>query len=349
MQKKMYFNKNYKVRNELAFPLKNRIHLGNLKKQILGSLLLVLLLLPYQAMGTGTEEKSHKVAAPDFYRGIYLNNGSARSMKRIDYFIQMAQKYKINSFVMDVQVGRKSKESMVSAEAVEKIKNAGIWPIARVVVFDQGFIHYPIPESIIQNRISVAEKAVQNGFGEIQFDYIRFADNHRLRQVKMEERYKVVEGFLERAGKVLKPKGIVISADIYGRIPLNQNDLIGQRMEGLAKVAHIISPMAYPSHYTWSKKLMSDPYHTVYITSKQGHDRVKGQAQIVTWIQGFKLKVGYSRLSLKNYIKEQIRAVEKAGVRGFLIWNAGQHYQESFQALNEYYQQSGKDTKKVEK
>lgn len=275
--------------------------------------------------------------APKFYRGIYLNNFSARSKKKLAFFIGKAKKYNINAFVMDVQYGRRGIESMVSKDLIDRVKKAGIWPIARVVVFDQGFNHYPVKKSIIKRRIDTAEKAAKNGFGEIQFDYIRFADNRRLRKVTLKQRYQVVEGFLERAGKRLEPYNAIISADIYGRIPLNQNDHIGQRMEGLARVVDIISPMAYPSHYTWSKRLMADPFHTVFITSKRGHDRVKGEAEIVTWIQGFKLRVGRSRMSQVKYIREQIRATEKAGIRGYLVWNASQKYGPTWKALAAHY------------
>lgn len=290
------------------------------------------------------ESYSFAISQPSFYRGIYLNSYTSRSNKKMDYFIKRAQKYRINAFVMDVQknAGRHGKRTkkimaMVSPKMIKKVKKAGIWPIARVVVFDQGFDHYPIDQSIVSDRLQIIRKAAQAGFPEIQFDYIRFADNGRLRHVGYKKRYAVIEGFLKRARKILKPHNTIISADVFGRIPLNRNDLIGQRMEGLAPVVDIISPMAYPSHYTWSRKLMSDPRHTVYITSHKGKKRVAGQAEIVSWIQGFKYKYRYSKHSFVGYIKAQIQAVEQAKIRGFLVWNAAQRYGPVFRALRSYY------------
>jgi hypothetical protein len=311
------------------------------------TLLLVIALL----LTLGLESYSFALSQPSFYRGIYLNSYTSRSNKKMSYFIKWAPKYHINAFVMDVQknAGRRGKRSkkvmaMVSTKMLQKVKKAGIWPIARIVVFDQGFDHYPIDQSIVRDRLKIARKAAQVGFPEIQFDYIRFADNGRLRHVGYKKRYAVIEGFLKKARKTLKPYNTLISADVFGRIPLNRNDLIGQRMEGLAQVVDIISPMAYPSHYTWSRKLMADPRHTVYITSHKGKKRVAGQAEIVTWIQGFKYKYRYSKHSFVGYIKAQIHAVEQAKVRGFLVWNAAQRYRPVFRALRSYYsKQKGKE------
>lgn len=288
--------------------------------------------------------QAHALERPVFYRGIYLSNTTSLSQKKITHFITMAQKYGINAFVMDIQKnnrrrrGHRAKKinSMVPKKIIAQVKKAGIWPIARLVVFDQGFHHYPVDQRIIKARLDLAEQAAKAGFPEIQFDYIRFEDSGRLRHVTLKQRYAVVEGFLAQAKNRLRPYKTITAADIYGRVPLNRNDIIGQRMEGLAKVVDVISPMAYPSHY-WTKKLMANPYHTVYITSKKGHDRIKGQAEIVTWIQGFKYRYTYANMSFVRYIMEQIRAVEKANVRGYLIWNAAQNYGPVWRAMKLYY------------
>ncbi|HNS82393.1 MAG TPA: putative glycoside hydrolase, partial [Methanolinea sp.] len=58
----------------------------------------------------------------------------------------------------------------------------------------------------------------------------------------------------------------------------------------LDKVADIICPMAYPSHYSWSRKFYADPYYTVHETSTRAKLRSKN-AMIVTYIQAFKMKM----------------------------------------------------------
>ncbi|MBN1534763.1 MAG: hypothetical protein JXA20_18980 [Spirochaetes bacterium] len=259
---------------------------------------------------------------PQFYRGIYLTVESGRKMERLRRFVELAKKSYINTMVIDVQSSRISK-CIIPREHVQYLLENGIHPVARVVMFPDGLKQYPLPKGLLEDRITIAREACENGFKEIQFDYIRFNDSGRNRHVSLNERYAFVEGILGQSREILKKYNVRIAADIFGRIPLNKSDLIGQRMEGLDKVVDIICPMAYPSHYTWSRKLQHDPYHTVYITSKNAAERTK-QAIIVTYIQAFKMRLGPTPFD--DYVAAQIRAVHDAKVGGFIMWNARQDY-----------------------
>jgi len=270
---------------------------------------------------------------PDFYRGIYLNVASARNMKKLASFVEMAKRSHINTFVMDVQTSR-YRECVVPLENVEYCIKNGIHPVARIVVFPEGLKSYPVPEWLIEKKMKIAESACKNGFREIQFDYIRFNDSKRLRYLTRQKRYEFIEGFLARAGKRLKKYDAKIAADVFGRIPLNRGDIIGQRMEGLDRVVDIICPMAYPSHYTWSKKLQHDPYYTVHWTSSQAKKRTN-HAQIVTYIQAFQIKLG--SMSFEKYIAEQIQAVHDSGVKGYFLWNAAQKYTVPLRVTRQFY------------
>jgi len=284
---------------------------------------------------------------PEFYKGIYLTVSSGRDTATLKKFISSAKKSHVNTFVIDVQRGG-SPHCAISKENVDLCIQNGIHPIARVVVFTDGLKHYPVAESLLQNRLTVAREACINGFKEIQFDYIRFTDYSVRGRVSLPERYRFIEGFLQNAREQLKKYNVRTAADIFGRIPLNKSDAIGQRMEGLDKVVDIICPMAYPSHYTWSRKLQSDPYHTVFITSKKANDRTK-KAEIVTWIQAFKIRVAMSGLSYDKYINAQVKAVHDAGIRGFILWNARQDYVVPFRALQDYYSSRGAVSKASQK
>jgi hypothetical protein len=247
----------------------------------------------------------------------------------------MALKYNLNAMVIDVQDSRFN-ECIIPKVHVDLCLRKGIHPIARIVVFPDGLKKYPVSKEFIKEKLDLAETACKRGFKEIQFDYIRFNDYRILRHLSYQEKYDFIEGFLGKARNHLKKYQIKVAADIFGRIPLNRGDTIGQRMEGLDRVADIICPMAYPSHYTWSKKYQSNPYFTVYLTSKRAHERTKS-AEIVTYIQAFDMKIGISKLSFEKYIREQIRAVHDAGIRGYLLWNARQDYMVAFQAINNFY------------
>ena len=265
------------------------------------------------------------MSRPDKYRGIYLHNYSARTATVLKQFVGEAKKNGINCAVLDMQDAVYFRPGEIPAANVRMCLTNGIWPIARIVVFPYGLKEYPVPERFFQERLELAKKAADLGFPEVQFDYIRFEDSGRLSGVSLEKRFQLVEGFLGRARTMLAARGVTVSADIFGRIPLNQNDPIGQRMEGLDKVVDFILPMAYPSHYSWSAFLIANPYATVYRTAVQGKARLK-KAGLVMYIQGFEMRVGPSGLSLPAYIAHQIKACDDAGVAGWIVWNAAQSY-----------------------
>ncbi|HNV48484.1 MAG TPA: putative glycoside hydrolase, partial [Spirochaetota bacterium] len=210
---------------------------------------------------------------PSFYKGIYLTSNSGKDFKKLQKYVSMAQEGRLNTLVIDVQDSR-IKESAIPKQNIDYCIEKGFHTVARVVVFPDGLKKYPVDPQYIANKLAVAENACKLGFREIQFDYIRFNDHGILKKIPLKEKYAFIENFLRKARAHLKPYNVRIAADVFGRIPLNKHDPIGQRMEGLDEVADVICPMAYPSHYTWSKKLMSDPYTTVFITSKKAKERV---------------------------------------------------------------------------
>lgn len=275
---------------------------------------------------------------PEFYRGIYLNVASAKDVNKLKKFIEEAKKASINTFVMDCQTS-KYQECVIPAENVQLCIENGIHPVARIVVFPAGLSTYPIADSVIKEKLEIAASACEKGFHEIQFDYIRFNDSGRLKQLSQEKRYEFIGSFLSRARESLKKYGAKLAVDIFGRIPLNQNDIIGQKMERLDDAVDFICPMAYPSHYTWSKKMQQDPYYTVYLTSRKADDRTKN-AEIVSYIQAFKMRLGNN--SYEHYILEQVKAVHESGVRGYIFWNARQDYDVPFSVITEYYKKNSK-------
>jgi hypothetical protein len=278
-------------------------------------------------------QNNSKYIFPEFYRGIYLNIVSARSMERLKKFVKMAKSSYINTFVLDTQSSRYRK-NIVPSGNIKYLLSNGIHPVARIVVFPDGLKRWPVSKKYLDSKLEIAESACIAGFKEIQFDYIRFNDSSRNRHVTLKERYAFIEGFLSRARKHLKKYNIKIAADIFGRIPLNRRDLIGQRMEGLDKVVDIICPMAYPSHYTWSRKYYADPYYTVFKTSENARKRAKN-SEIVSYIQAFRMKL--SGIPYSKYIREQLKAVRDAKIKGFFFWNARQKYTIPLRVTREFY------------
>ncbi len=272
---------------------------------------------------------------PKFYKGFYLNCGSGGSMEKLKGHLERARRAGLNAVVIDVQTPG-MRPAVTPKEHVDVCRAMGFHPIARVVVFPEGLKIYPAPKELLENRLEVAEAACRAGFREIQFDYIRFNDHGVIGAPSRSERYDYIAGFLGSARKRLAKYDVRIAADIFGRIPLRIDDPIGQKMEVMDSVVDVICPMAYPSHYTWSKKMMADPYYTVHLTSLKARERAK-KAEIVTWIQAFRMKVKKSGLTYDKYVEAQLRAVHDAGIRGFLLWNASQDYEVPLAACENFY------------
>ncbi|MBN1501583.1 MAG: hypothetical protein JW982_15605 [Spirochaetes bacterium] len=289
---------------------------------------------PIKAAVITESEPAVTYSYPQFYRGLYLAYWSAKDPVRFKKFLSDAKGAHINTFVVDVQPS-KNGECNIPAEHVSEMISNGIHPIARIVCFDQGLRTFPVPESKINFLYTLAENSAKAGFKEIQFDYIRFEDSSALKKMTLEEKYTFIRSFLNGARKHLEKYDVKIAADIFGRIPLNDRDLIGQKMEVLDEVTDVICPMAYPSHYTWSPKYYNDPYYAVHITSKRARERTKN-AKIVSWIQAFEIKIPKS-MGYTKYLTEQIQACHDAEITGYLFWNARQIYTEPLRVMKNYY------------
>jgi len=279
-----------------------------------------------------TSEAEHKY--PDFYKGFYLNSASGKNIEKLSGFISKAKSAGLNTVVIDVQTAAMD-NSVTPQKNVEYCIENGFHPIARVVLFPDGLSDYPILIASLEKRLVVAEAACQAGFKEIQLDYIRFNDHGVLKHLTIKQKYQIIKEVVEKFKDRLEKFNVRIAVDVFGRIPLNIDDPIGQKMEVFDEVVDVICPMAYPSHYTWSKKMMNDPYYTVHLTSVKAKERAK-KSIIVPWIQSFQMKVKQTGLGYEMYVEEQIKAVNDAGVSGFIFWNASQEYDIPFAASKKF-------------
>lgn len=165
---------------------------------------------------------------------------------------------------------------------VQKCKEKGIYLIARIVAFKDPVLARAVPElslhktdgSIFYDKsglawvdpyrtevwdylVSVGAAAVQIGFDEVQFDYVRFSTDSGMKQVDFsgsaEGRTKTeaITGFTEYASERLRGMGAAVSADVYGVVIDSRVDqeIVGQDYAELCRSLDAISPMVYPSHY----------------------------------------------------------------------------------------------------
>lgn len=190
----------------------------------------------------------------------------------------------------------------------------------------------------------IAETAAMSGVDEVQFDYIRFPAEGEARNATYPHQKEgiakvdIICDFLKDVRARVAQYNTSLAVDIFGVTAWQSKvDIanLGQDLKKMAPYLDVLSPMLYPSHfhagYDGFANPGSEPYYFVHTGVKQAKVILSGEATaLVPWIQGFDL---HSPNFGTNYIREQVRACAEEGIRGFLIWNAGNNYSVSFAAL----------------
>jgi hypothetical protein len=196
----------------------------------------------------------------------------------------------------------------------------------------------PYDETIWEYNIRVAEEVVKLGFGEVQFDYIRFPEPYRSLPTQVFPNQKgrskpdVLAEFLRTANGRLDKLGVRTTADIFGLVTTVRGALeIGQEWEKVAPVSDVLLPMTYPSHYPRGAfgiaRPNADPYKVQLVAIKRARERsealgISGQ-HVRPWIQAF--SIGLPKYDA-SHVKDQMRGVYDAGVEGWVWWHPGSSY-----------------------
>jgi hypothetical protein len=196
--------------------------------------------------------------------------------------------------------------------------------------------------------LNIAKEAVDLGFDEIQFDYVRFTNYGDMSTVDYgntkKTKYEAINEFLAFARKQMPHT--IISANVFGIICESPEDMegIGQYLEYIGKDMDYISPMLYPSHYACGQIVNNvefpipdlDPYRVVYNALKKTKTRVilikNYRAKFRPYLQDFTanyLKPGNFQTYGAEQVRQQIKAVYDAGYQGWLFWNINNEYSES--------------------
>jgi hypothetical protein len=229
--------------------------------------------------------------------------------------------------------------------------DAGVYLIGRIVVFEDPILATQRPQLAIKRRgggvwtnsaglawtnpydervwkynVDIAVAAVEAGFDEIMFDYVRFPTDGDLSAAvftgKRKEHKTVTIGkFVEYARSRLQPLGARVSAAVFGLTATREMG-IGQQPRRLAQHLDAIYPMVYPSHFGAGEYSLRDPNAVPGVTvaralrdfrrDLRGHDTL-----LVPWLQDFPLGRDYS---LED-VRAQILAARDAQSAGFLLWN----------------------------
>ncbi|HEV7387432.1 MAG TPA: putative glycoside hydrolase [Gemmatimonadaceae bacterium] len=257
---------------------------------------------------------------------------------------------------------------------VDTIRAHGILPVARIVVFKDSVTARNNPDHVIRKadgtpwrdkkgqtwvnpyanaiweyNFRVAEEAIKMGFGEIQFDYIRFPEPFKSLppQVFPEQngrsKPQVLAEFLNDARARFAKMGVRTTADIFGLVTTVGGALeVGQQWEHVSPAVDVVLPMVYPSHYPPGSFQLphpnAAPYDVIHIAISRARERdaklgIKSD-HVRPWLQAFSLgKPPYG----PHEIEEQKRAVYDAGYDGWVMWEPGSRYDKFLPALEKTF------------
>ena len=195
-------------------------------------------------------------------------------------------------------------------------------------------------------NIAVAKEILARGFDEANFDYIRFAsdgnmsdikypiwDSSRLKVEEMKDFYAYVREQIPYAP---------VSADLFGLTTINTDGLgIGQHLEYALPSFDAVAPMTYPSHYASGfiglTKPAEHPYEVLKYSMVSALARAKQLSLVASttpigklrpWIQDFDLGADYDA----QKVRAQIQAWDDAAVGspefygGWMIWSPSNVY-----------------------
>ncbi len=203
----------------------------------------------------------------------------------------------------------------------------------------------PYNKQVWEYLLDVSKEAVELGFDEIQYDYIRFSTDSRMKNVsfgdvaKDKSKIDVITEFTQYAYETLKPMNVYVSADVYGAIIDSEVDakIVGQDYKEMAKYLDYICPMVYPSHYAYGAYGIEypdlEPYQLILKSmeaSKKVLDEIPEgvhKAIVRPWLQDFTATwIKHHKKYAGQEIKDQIKGVYDSGYDEWILWNGSNNY-----------------------
>lgn len=195
----------------------------------------------------------------------------------------------------------------------------------------------PFRREAWEHSLALAEEAAALGFDEIQFDYLRFPDATGLVFAEPDteaHRVATIAGFLDAARARLARFNVFIAADLFGYVTWNSNDThIGQQLESLVEHVDYLSPMLYPSGFSFGipghRDPVAAPYEIVQRSLQRAIERTGlPGVRFRPWLQAFRDYAFDRRAFGEREIRLQTDAAEAMGTDGWMLWNPGNRYTE---------------------
>ena len=193
----------------------------------------------------------------------------------------------------------------------------------------------PLRREAWERTLALAEEAARLGFDEVQFDYLRFPDATGVVFSEADtepRRVAAITGFLDAARQRLARHNVFIAADVFGYVAWNRDDThIGQQLEALMPHLDYLSPMLYPSGFSFgipgTRNPVAAPDDIVRRSLEKAVARTGMPAlRFRPWLQAFRDYAFDRRVFGDQEIRAQIDAAEAVGTDGWMLWNAANRY-----------------------
>jgi hypothetical protein len=258
---------------------------------------------------------------------------------------------------------------------IDTLQAHGIYSVARIVVFKDRMLAEKKPEYAIRHtngglwrdkkggawvnpydkrvwdyNIAIAKEALDMGFSEVQWDYVRFPDVTNTMRATMvypgsngKTRADNIRDFILYSKAQLAVYKVPVTADVFGLVTHDEGDVqIGQHWETVITAADAVLPMVYPSHYGSGHYGFSKPglvpYNLIRVSLTDAVVRtafVKDSAKVAVgeirpWLEAMSIRgLSYGA----REVRQQIQATYDAGLKSWALWNPGSKFAEFEDAL----------------
>ncbi len=273
---------------------------------------------------------NYKSANPEFTK----NGGNAGTIRDLPAMLDTLKAHHILAIARLVTF-KDSVTARVHPEWTIKKEDGSAWRDKKGITWVNPYQH-----ELWDYNIGLAEELAKMGFGEIQFDYIRFPEPYPSlpKQVfpdsKGVAKPDLLAQFLKEANLRIDKYGARTTADIFGLVTTVGGALeVGQAWEKVSPQLDVVLPMVYPSHYPHGDLGLAipnaEPYEVIKRSLTRARERdakmgIKIPEHVRPWLQAFTLgKPAYGPAE----IEAQKKGAYDAGYDGWVLWNPGSKYE----------------------
>jgi predicted small lipoprotein YifL len=315
-------------------------------------------------------------------RGLYAPGAVFEGVGRLDAMLELIDRTEANAMVIDVKEtggylyyetdlpearrsGADRRPIFELEQLLPRLKERGIYTIARMVVMKDNTIGEARPELAVRNTATggpwhdygggiwldpynpgvaeyiaaIAGDLADKGFDEVQLDYVRFFSDgdYSVADTNLPNtqsfRLPAIRRLFRVVSERLATTRAFLGADVFPISFIAPDDQgIGQRPEVIMPNVDYFCPMVYPSHYGPFTFGIAEPNERPYEIIDQTLEIMNRQARglpmkIRPWIQDFGF--GPFRAYTAADIEAEMKALRDNDAWGWMIWNARAFFTEA--------------------